>query len=284
MCQANSVLEFGSRDSRLSDDRAKRAGTEFPVIRHGHRCCGVFRQTLHDDVTSATAHLAMPCRSRMAQTSRPDKVRSLPNGNLELRYENLATDAFLDFFGRSALEEELERFSQVFPSRLDRVALAGDIEFRAQRHVAVAFTLNNCCESLVHTVYTHTHTKPRSNPSRDYHTIVPPSDKPGDRDRGLRKSSCRFRVNSSRSRDHDRPEPKLGVSLPAGVEGPLVAMLRRPCVPNEHHRHRLGVSRVGRRLELSCPNPFQRSMLWWMPYVPRKVGHSTQKSGPVASP
>jgi hypothetical protein len=46
------------------------------------------------------------------------------------------------------LKEQLDRFLQVFPGSLDRIALARDINFRAQTDISVAFALNNGRELL----------------------------------------------------------------------------------------------------------------------------------------
>jgi hypothetical protein len=40
------------------------------------------------------------------------------------------------------LEEQLERFLKVRPGLLDRVALAGDVDFGAQRYEAVTLALD----------------------------------------------------------------------------------------------------------------------------------------------
>lgn len=51
---------------------------------------------------------AKPCRSSMAQTSLPDKTRSLPKGNLKLGDEHLTVLARRDFGGRSTFVEQLD--------------------------------------------------------------------------------------------------------------------------------------------------------------------------------
>jgi hypothetical protein len=39
---------------------------------------------------------------------------SLPNGHLKLRHEHLTTHPLLNLLGRSAFEEQFERFTQIF--------------------------------------------------------------------------------------------------------------------------------------------------------------------------
>jgi hypothetical protein len=48
------------------------------------------------------------------------------------------------FIRRRTFEEQLERLAQVRPGFLHRFALAADVEFRAQGHEAVVFSLNDC--------------------------------------------------------------------------------------------------------------------------------------------
>jgi hypothetical protein len=84
----------------------------------------------------------------MAQTSRPDRTRNLPNLNLKPGYKNLGVLAALDLRAVGGLKEQLDRFLQIFPGSLDRIALACDINFGAQADIAVTLALNNGGELL----------------------------------------------------------------------------------------------------------------------------------------
>ena len=46
-----------------------------------------------------------PWEARMRQTSRPERTRSLPNGDLDLRHVDLSTKVPVDFLGGGRLEE-----------------------------------------------------------------------------------------------------------------------------------------------------------------------------------
>jgi hypothetical protein len=46
--------------------------------------------------------------------------------------------------GGSRLEEEFERFAQIFARLFDRRALARNVEFRAERYVPVGVALDDC--------------------------------------------------------------------------------------------------------------------------------------------
>ena len=77
------------------------------------------------------------------QTSRPDKRRSLPNHHLDVRNEHLGAQPAGDFRLVRGLEEQLQRFDEVGPCGLDGVALARDVELRAECDVRVVFPLDN---------------------------------------------------------------------------------------------------------------------------------------------
>ena len=71
-----------------------------------------------------------PFCSSIRHTSEPDRTRSLPNRNLNLRYKDFAVKSTgnLGFVGR--LEKQRQRFDEVCARLFNRRALAGDIEFR----------------------------------------------------------------------------------------------------------------------------------------------------------
>jgi hypothetical protein len=84
----------------------------------------------------------------MAQTSRPDRTRSLPNLNLKSCYEYFRVPPSFDLGWVRRLEEEFDRFLQVCASGLDGVALARNIELGTKSNVSVALALNNRCQLL----------------------------------------------------------------------------------------------------------------------------------------
>src|SRR6478672_409098 len=84
-----------------------------------------------------------PCDASKAQTSRPESTRSLGNVDLDFRYVHFAVHTAADFIRRRAFEKQLKSFLQVFARVLDRIALAGDVQLRAERDVAVAFALDH---------------------------------------------------------------------------------------------------------------------------------------------
>src|SRR5467141_237056 len=74
-----------------------------------------------------------PCLARMLQTSRPERVRSLPNLHVERCDVELALEALPDLTLARSLEEEGDRLLDVVASLLDVVALAGNVEFGGTR-------------------------------------------------------------------------------------------------------------------------------------------------------
>jgi len=76
----------------------------------------------------------------MRQTSRPERVRSLPNGHLDRGYVDFAAQSLLDLRRIGGFKEELQRFDQVSSRLLDGLPLAGKIQLRTERDVAVPLT------------------------------------------------------------------------------------------------------------------------------------------------
>jgi hypothetical protein len=52
----------------------------------------------------------------MEHTSLPEKILSLANSHLDLRYKNLSAQSLLDLLSRSCLKKELQGFLQVLAS------------------------------------------------------------------------------------------------------------------------------------------------------------------------
>lgn len=84
----------------------------------------------------------------MAQASRPGSTRSLPKGDVDRRHVNFLVQTFLAFFGRGGFEKQLQGFPEIGAGFLDGLALAGDVQFRAQGDVPITLALDNCRELL----------------------------------------------------------------------------------------------------------------------------------------
>lgn len=68
-----------------------------------------------------------PCCSRMRQTSRPERTRSLTIDDVERRHEYAGPQALGDLSGVGRLEEEGDRLTEVRGGLFDRRPLAGDV-------------------------------------------------------------------------------------------------------------------------------------------------------------
>lgn len=71
----------------------------------------------------------IPLSSKIRQTSRPEMTRSLPNGNLQSRDQNLAVQLPLNLDRIGRFKEILERLDEIRACRLDRIPLARDVKF-----------------------------------------------------------------------------------------------------------------------------------------------------------
>src|SRR5438874_4446422 len=91
---------------------------------------------------------ANPFCSRMRQMSKPERSRSLPNRNLDLSHENFIVKPPGDFGRFSRFKKQRERLNEVGARFFDRIALARDIEFRAQRHETIVVTFDNGGQAL----------------------------------------------------------------------------------------------------------------------------------------
>lgn len=81
-----------------------------------------------------------PCRASFWQTSRREKTCGLPNGHFPAHYEDFIVQPASDLGRAGGLEEQFERLREVVALFLYGISLAGDIEFRAKRDVAVSLT------------------------------------------------------------------------------------------------------------------------------------------------
>src|SRR5213594_2379967 len=84
-----------------------------------------------------------PCRSRIAQASRPERTRSLPTGYLDLRDVDLVSESNQNLGGRGALEEQFKRLAEVISGNPDGVSLARNIQLWTVGHEAVTFLLDD---------------------------------------------------------------------------------------------------------------------------------------------
>src|SRR6266536_5823441 len=84
-----------------------------------------------------------PCCSRIWQTSRPERTRSLPTLRQELRYEDVSVPTFLHLFRIRRLQEEIDGFSQIVQSVFDGAALTCDIKLRAESDIDIVFLFND---------------------------------------------------------------------------------------------------------------------------------------------
>lgn len=96
-----------------------------------------------------------PWDSSMRRTSEPERVRSLPDRNLDLCHEYIRMQTSFDFGGLCSLEKEGEGLDKVGARRLYRVPLAGDIQLGAQGYARVVFAFDNRrqAESSAHVSY-----------------------------------------------------------------------------------------------------------------------------------
>ena len=72
-----------------------------------------------------------PCSFRIRQTSRPERVWSLPNGHLDRGHVDFAAQPLLDLRRAGGLKEELQGFDQVASGLFDGPALTGKVELRS---------------------------------------------------------------------------------------------------------------------------------------------------------
>jgi len=77
----------------------------------------------------------------MRETSEPERTRSLPNRHLDLRHEDFAVKAPVDFGRRGCLEEQCERLDEVGSRLFNGRPLTRDVKLRAQGYETVALTL-----------------------------------------------------------------------------------------------------------------------------------------------
>jgi len=86
----------------------------------------------------------------MAQTCLPERTRSLPNGDLQACHVHFFVKPVSNFRRRGGFEEEFKRFPEILARLFNCPALACDVQFRAERHVAISFALQDRRELSMH--------------------------------------------------------------------------------------------------------------------------------------
>jgi hypothetical protein len=84
-----------------------------------------------------------PCFARMAQTSRPERTRSLPNLNLKSGHKYFGVPPAFNLTWICCLKEEFNGLLQIRARGLDCLALARDIKLGTESNVSVALALND---------------------------------------------------------------------------------------------------------------------------------------------
>ena len=74
----------------------------------------------------------------------------LGNRDLDPGYVHLRPESVSDLLGGSCLEEEFECFEEIVARFGHGLALTGDVDFRAQRNIAIAFPLDDRCQLPLH--------------------------------------------------------------------------------------------------------------------------------------
>ncbi len=82
-----------------------------------------------------------PLCLRIAQMARPDRTLSSPNGHFYARYVDFALKSVPNLRRAGLLQEELYGLLKIVLALLDRIALACNVQFRAQCNVAIPFAL-----------------------------------------------------------------------------------------------------------------------------------------------
>jgi hypothetical protein len=97
--QVRLAFERRADDAALTNDRLQRSDSEFRMVWYRDRNGAEIGVSLHDDVASSVADLLKTVLSRMLQTSRPERTRSLPIGRFEASHKHLRVEPALDFSG-----------------------------------------------------------------------------------------------------------------------------------------------------------------------------------------
>ena len=142
-CRQLLSLKQRSGEFRLPNDAQQ--GTAWRVIVKRNRNCyrGRLQTLLHDPMAASLADCDESVFSRIRQISDPERTRSLPNRNLNLRHENFVAGAPGDFGRGGSFEEQRKRLDEVSSRFFNGGTVARDVKLRAQRHKNVVLTLDN---------------------------------------------------------------------------------------------------------------------------------------------
>ena len=89
--------------------------------------------------------LLNPCFVMIAQTSLPERARSLPKSDLDLCHKHFAMKTFFYLLRGRRFKEEFKSLAQIVSRLLDRIALAGNIDLRTQRNISISFSFDYRC-------------------------------------------------------------------------------------------------------------------------------------------
>jgi hypothetical protein len=135
-------LKQCSGEPGLPDNAQQRTAPNRMVQGNRDGYAGCLQTLLRDPVAAALANRGDPIPFQNQTTSEPERTRSLPNRYLDLGHKNLPVKSPVDF-GRGGFEEQCERRDEVRSRFFNRGALAGNVEFRAQRDKTVFLTFDN---------------------------------------------------------------------------------------------------------------------------------------------
>ncbi len=90
------------------------------------------------------------CFIKMAQTSRPESLSSLPNVDLQRSDVNLGIEPLANLGWMSGLKKQLDGLFQIGPRFFNRVALTGNIHFITERDKAIIFSPDSCGQHTCH--------------------------------------------------------------------------------------------------------------------------------------
>ena len=115
------------------------------MFRHRNGDRRAWDLALHHHVVASLADQVETVLLEDAADFPSERTRSLPNGDVDRDDVHLAVQPLGDLRLARCLEEQLERLLEIRTSLLDRIALAGDVDFGTQRHEAIALAFDHCC-------------------------------------------------------------------------------------------------------------------------------------------
>ena len=138
-------LSFEKRawQPRLPNNGLQSSDADLTMIRDRDSHSRILSSLLHCYVAPLRRTSENPLAARMAQISRPESTRSLPNLDLKPRHKQFGMPAPFDFCWVRGFKKQLYCLSQIVTRGFDRVALAGNIQLGAQGNVTSALTFND---------------------------------------------------------------------------------------------------------------------------------------------